>query len=404
MSQIEKESCMIGKENKMMRMKNFLSLAAVCLLALTLLSPAISQAQNIDVDGLIPQLETEIAKMMKDGKVPSASIALVCGDHIIWTGAYGYINLWARTPAKVNCVYLIGSTFKAMSMFALLQQMEEGKFNLDDPVSKYLTDIKIKGEDSSNPVTFRHLLTHTSGLPGDFGAHSVWGETVPSPLKDYLKKSLKLINPPLTKVVYSNMAYTLVAYLLQKFSGVPYKKYIQEHIFNPLEMKDTAFSPRPDMEERLAMPYIVDTKTGKHKPAARLKANVWPAGIVYGTVTNQAHWLIANLNHGVYKSHRLISEETFQGVMKRQHDRFKAPISAGWLNETTGYGLTWWISRRKGDTLFAHSGSVPGYTAFLAGNLDKKTGFAILTNGHRAHKYLFDLAVKALDLMELHRK
>ncbi len=282
--------------------------------------------------------------------------------------------------------------------------MEEGKFGLDDPVSKYLTDIKIKGEDSSNPVTFHHLLTHTSGLPGDFGAHPVWGETVPSPLKDYLKKSLKLINPPLTKVVYSNMAYTLVAYLLQKFSGVPYKKYIQEHIFNPLEMKDTAFSPRPDMEERLAMPYIIDTKTGKHKPAARLKANVWPAGIVYGTVTNQAHWLIANLNHGVYKGRRLISEEIFQEVMKRQYDRFKGPISAGWLNETTGYGLTWWISRRKGDTLFAHSGSVPGYTAFLAGNLDKKTGFAILTNGHRAHKHLFDLAVKALDLMELHRK
>ena len=130
MSQIKKGSCLIRKENKMIRVKNFLSLVAVCLLAITLLLPAISRAQNIDVDCLIPQLEIEIAKMMKDGKVPSATIALVAGDRIIWTGAYGYINFWARTPAKVNCVYLIGSTFKAMSMFALLQQKEEGKFDL----------------------------------------------------------------------------------------------------------------------------------------------------------------------------------------------------------------------------------------------------------------------------------
>ena len=54
--------------------------------------------------------------------------------------------------------------------------------------------------------------------------------------------------------------------------------------------------------------------------------------------------------------------------------------------------------------LFAHSGSVPGYTAFLVGNLNQKTGFAILTNGNRSHKHLFDLAVKVLDLMEQNSK
>jgi CubicO group peptidase (beta-lactamase class C family) len=289
-------------------------------------------------------------------------------------------------------------------MFALLQQMELGKFKLDDRVNDYLADFKIKGENPSQPVSFRHLLTHTSGLPADFGPHPVWGSTVPSPLEVYLTKALKLKNPPLMKVIYSNIAYTLIAYLIEKFSGVPYEEYIQEHIFDPLGMKDTAFIPRPDMGERLAIPYLIDQKTGRHKPAVRLKANVWPAGIVYGTVTNQAYWLIANLNRGVFKEHRLISEETFKEVMTRQYDQFAGPISDGWLNESTGYGLTWWITQRKGDTYFAHSGSVSGYTAFLAGNLNKKTGFAILTNGHRVHKHLFELAVSALDLLEACRK
>lgn len=386
-----------------MKLKAISRCLSIWVIALVLVTSGSAATHSIDIDGLIVRLEPEIQRMMMEGKVPSATIALVHGDSIIWTGAYGYSNLWARTPAVPRTVYLIGSTFKTMSMFALLQQMEKGKFKLDDRVNYCLSDFKIQREDPSNPVTFRHLLTHTSGLPGDFGPHMVWGETVPLSFKEYLSKSLKLKNSPMSKVVYSNMAYTLIAYLIEKFSGVPYKKYIQEHIFDPLEMKDTAFAPSPDMEERLAIPYVVDRKTGRHVPTVRLKANIWPAGIVYGTVTNQAHWLIANLNRGIFKKHHLISEETFKQVMTRQYNQFNGPISDGWLNNTTGYGLTWWISQRKGDTYFAHSGSVPGYTAFLVGNLNQKTGFVILTNGNKAHKHLFNLALKAIDFMEVHR-
>lgn len=375
-----------------------------CVLVLSILAPRSLSARSIDIDHLAPKLEAEIQRMMLEGNVPSATVALVAGDRIVWTGGYGHSNLWARTPAVPSTVYLIGSTFKAMSTFALLQQMEKGKFKLDDRVNDYLTEFKIQGEAPSNPVTFRHLLTHTSGLPADFGPHPVWGDTVPLSLKDYLQKSLKLQNPTQTKVVYSNMAYTLIAHLVQKFSGIPYKKYIQKNVFDPLDMNDTAFVPRRDMEERLAIPYVFDKKAGTQKATIRLKANVWPAGIVYGTVVNQANWMITNLNRGVYKKHRLISEETFKEVMTRQYDKFAGKMSSGWLNETTGYGLTWWISQRKGDTVFAHSGSVPGYTAFLAGNLEQKTGFAIMTNGNRAHPHLFKLAIIALDLMEDHKK
>lgn len=359
--------------------------------------------QSKDSDSFTERMDFEIRKTMLEGKIPSVSVALVSGDEIIWTGSAGYSNLWAQTPAVPSTIYLIGSTFKTMSMYALLQQMEQGKFKLDDRVNDYLEEFKIQGDDEADPVTFRHLLTHTSGLPEAYGAHLVWGTTNPASLKDYLSSSLKLQHPPLTKVIYSNMAYTLIAYLIERFSGESYVKYIQEHIFDPLEMNDTAFMPRPDMEERLSIPYVVDRKTRHHVPTRRTKADVWPAGVVYGTVLDQANWLIANLNRGVFKDHRFISEETFQEVMTRQFDQFAGPIARGWLNETTGYGLTWWISERNGNKLFAHSGSVSGYTAFLAGNLDKKIGFAILTNGNRAHPHLYKLAIAALDLLEKNR-
>jgi CubicO group peptidase (beta-lactamase class C family) len=356
----------------------------------------------INVDKVVSELEPEIQRTMIEGRIPSATIALVAGDRIVWTGAYGYSNLWSRTPAVPSTVYLIGSTFKAMSTVALLQQMEKGKFKLDDPVRDYLPELKIQNEDPARPVTFRHLLTHTSGMPGDFGPHPVWGDTVPPAIEDYLSKSLKVTKPPMESVVYSNMAYTLVGYLVQKLSGVPYKQYIQENVFNPLEMSNTAFAPRPDMEERLAIPYVVDG--GRHVPATRMKAAVWPTGLVYGTVTDQANWLVANLNGGVFKGKRIISEATLEQMFTRQHDKFKGPVEGLWGNETAGFGLTWWAAVRNQDRYFAHSGSVPGYTAFLLGNRDRKLGFATLTNGNRAHPHLIKLADKAIDLMKAHSR
>src|SRR5687767_10861072 len=228
--------------------------------AIVLFAPGVAVSQTVNIDRVVAELEPEIRRTMLAGNIPSASIALVSGNQVVWTGAYGISNLWARTTATPNTVYLIGSTFKTMSAVALLQQMEQGKFKLDDRVNDYLTDFKIQDEDPQRPVTFRHLLTHTSGMPADFGPFPVWGDTVPPSLEEYLRKSLKVTKPPLTSVTYSNMAYTLIGYLVQKFSGVPYKKYIQDHIFTPLEMNSTACEPRPDIEERLSVPNRFDEK------------------------------------------------------------------------------------------------------------------------------------------------
>jgi len=359
----------------------------------------LSGRQGRRFENISKEFESEILKTMARGNIPSAAVVLVKNDRIIWAGAYGYSNVRAQTPAFTETVYLIGSIFKTMSSYALLREMEKGTFKLDDPVNLHLGDLKIQGDSPLNPITFRHLLTHTSGLPADFGPCPVWSERAPLPLRSYLEHSLRLQIPPLTKVVYSNLAYTLIAYLVEKSSGIPYKTYIQQNIFDPLEMGDTAFEPRPEMVERLAIPYFFEAKSRRHVPVGWTKANVWPAGIVYGTVIDLGRWLIANLNRGVYKEYRLIGEKTFKEVMRRQYDQFAGPIHEGWLNESSGYGLTWWVSERDGEKIFAHSGSVTGYTAFLAGNLDRKTGFAILTNGNRAHKHLFGLALKALDYL-----
>ena len=365
--------------------------------------PASSSPISVDVARVGSLVEAKVLEVMTNGQIPSCTVALVGDGRILWSGAFGHANLWSRTAAHLDSVYLIGSTFKTMSTAALLQQKEQGKFELDQPVRELLQGLVIRDESLESPVTFRQLLTHTSGLPPDFGPHEVWGDTVPAPLEDYLRSSLRVVSPPLEETRYSNMAYTLIAHLVEQMSGEDFREYIQRHVFEPCGMHSTVFHLTPLLEERLATPYVPadPAATGKEGrsqlPTARLKADVWPAGIVYGTVGDQARWLLTVLGEGQAPTgQRILESETVRQTLERQYDRFAGPMHAGWGNETAGYGLTWWTSRKDGDRHFAHSGSVPGYTAFLEGNAEEGLGIAILTNGNRAHPYLVDLADQAL--------
>ncbi len=381
----------------------FLAAAAAAVLLPAPGRAQIESAGNTAVARVVARLEPEIRRAMIEGSIPSITVALTDREGELWSGAFGESNVWAHTPATTNTVYLIGSTFKGQSTVALLQQMEAGKFSLDDPVHDYLGDLSIRGEDPSDPVTFRHLLTHTSGIPGAFGPHLVWGETVPPPLAEYLADSLQVVRKPLEKLEYSNLAFSLVAYLVERFSGVPYKEYIRTHVWSTLGMESTAFEPTPDMQERMAVPYVPDD-AGRLAPAPRLKANVWPAGIVYGTIRDQARWVRFNLGDGTVATPdstvRVLRESTIEEMQALQYPEFVGEgMAGGWGYEDAGYGLTWWTTHRGDERFFGHSGSVPGYTAFVMGNRTRGFGVVFLTNGNQAHPHLVRLSNLALDLL-----
>ena len=353
----------------------------------------------IDLQKLAADLAPVCRRVMVDGNIPSATVALVSQDKVVWTWADGTANIWAQTKADPSTVYLIGSTFKAMSALALLRLMQEGKFGLDDPVREYL-DFELRGDEPKNPVMFRHLLTHTSGVSGDLGSVPVWSNSAPVPLDEFVRIALHVKDGPLTRVEYSDAGFALIGYLIQKLSGVEFKQFIRQHIFGPLEMSSTMFEPTPQAEERLSIPYVVDPATGRQVPVQRVKLAAFPAGVVYGTVLDLANFLIANLNNGLFKGKRIVSEAALEQMFTRQYDRFKGAIAGIWGNETAGFGLAWWLQQRHGENYFAHSGSLPGYTAFVLGNRDQKLGFAILTNGNEAHAHLFKLGDIAIDLMK----
>lgn len=376
---------------------------AAAVLAAALLTPgggiAAQDGGDVVAPAVVATLEREIRTAMAGSGLPSLTVALVDRTGVLWTGAYGYSNLWARTPATVETVYLIGSTFKAQSVVALLQQMERGAFRLDDPVRDWLQPFRIRREEAAHPVTFRQLLTHTSGLPAAFGAHSVWAEGGPPSLDAFVRDSLELVAPPGSEVVYSNVGYTLVGWLVERLSGLPFAEYVRRRVWEPLGMASTAFAPTPAMEERLAIPYVRGSRG--LEPTSWLKANVWPAGVVYGTIVDQGRWLAFNLGDGTAPDgNQLLEPGTLETMQSLQDPVHAGPqLGAGWGHERTGYGLGWWTTERDGERFFAHSGGAPGFTSFVMGSRDRGVGIVFLTNGDGAEAALVRLAELGLDLL-----
>jgi CubicO group peptidase (beta-lactamase class C family) len=348
---------------------------------------------------VVAELEPEIRRAMIEGQIPSVTIALTAGEEIVWSAGFGETNLRTRTPATPQSVYIIASTLKTMVATVVMQLVDEGHFGLDDPVVDHLGDLELPAHDPANPITLRHLLTHTSGLGGGFSSVPVWADTVPRNMDRFLREGLRVLGPPGEGVRYSNPAFTLMAHMIQVATGEDFQGEVRRRIWEPLGMRSTAFAPTPRMEEVLAVPYRPAEGSGSLEPLARTRFAEWPAGGAWGTVEDQARWIMASVNGGRIGDTVLLDPATAELMQTRQLDAFAGPMAGGWGGDEAGYGLAWWTTVRGGERHIAHSGSVGGYTAFIHGNPERGLGVALLTNGNRAHPHLVRLSFLATDLM-----
>ena len=205
-------------------------------LAFSLSASAVAQS------GLSPELQQKIdgavqEELMKTG-VPSASVAVVQNGAIAYLHAFGAARLEPKAPALPEMRYSIGSISKQFTAAAVLLLQEQGKLSLDDKVSKFIPDIT-----RANEVTIRQLLSHTSGYqdywPQDYVPPFMLTDITAQKILDlWARKPLDF--DPGTKWQYSNTNYVIAGLIIEKASGEPLLKFLQEHIFTPLGMNTVA--------------------------------------------------------------------------------------------------------------------------------------------------------------------
>jgi CubicO group peptidase (beta-lactamase class C family) len=360
--------------------------AAFALLAVLALGGA-ARAGEIDFGRVEEVLRAEILERIEVQRLPSIAAAAVVDGEIVFSFAEGYSNAARRVKATEGTLYEVGSTVKPITATAVMRLVEAGKVALDEPVNGRLGEHPVRNDHpGAKEVTLRHLLAHVSGLAG--GAHMAPLFGPPPPALEELVRGLATTQPPETSVVYSNPGFALAGHLVARISGVPYEEFVRREILEPLEMDRTSFAPTPAMVEDLALPYSMGPD-GPY-PTAILRVGETPAGGAWSTVGDMASFLAMHLKDGKGEGARILSPESAREMRRR-------PFRPDEGEE--GFGLAWLVRRSGERTTIRHSGGLPGYAAFLAGDVEAKAGIALASNLMEAGGALAALSEIALRLL-----
>lgn len=350
------------------------------LLMFGLATPVVAQEPQFDLDRVRPAIEAAVRAELEKG-TSSVSIALVSGDSVVWTAAYGNANATTRTPATPSTIYSTGSTGKSVTAAAIMKLVEQGRIALDQPVNRYLRDARVQDRlQSETPVTIRMMLSHTSGLTCDARTRPVYSRTLPPSLKELTERTYS-IRAPGEKYEYCNSAYGILGYVIEQVTGEDYENFILEHILKPLGVTTASpIHPTAEMVDLMAQPYRRG-EGGKPVPVSRVFFDVFPAGDMYMTAGDMARFLGAHLNGGVFNGVRILSEESIAEMRRNQ----VPPLTGAMQTAFGGYGLG--LGTRtspEGHTIIQHGGSVAGLNAHMIGNVTLRIGVYVMTNsgGH----------------------
>lgn len=357
-------------------------LALLLGLAPTAPAPAAAQITTPDLATVTSRLEGEVDKILRETGIPAISIALVRDGEVVWTGAFGYANVAARVPASTETYFSTGSTFKFVTATAIMQLVEKGELDLDTPLNEFVgPELAVEGADD---VTFRHMLSHHSGLEGPVGIVPLWSRLAPRTPLELLEGTTRT-GPPGEEYRYCNECYGIMAWVVEKASGRIYDEYVAEYILQPLGTDIASASvPTPAMIEHMALPY--DLQDNAAVPVQQVRYDVFAAGDIYLRPADMARFLAAQLSGGVYGNKRILSEASTEEMRRRQFDG-------------QNYGLGIGMAEFNGHAIISHGGAIPGFNSIMIGEPVTGHGVYIMSNSGQSAKAISPLARYAMQLM-----
>jgi serine beta-lactamase-like protein LACTB len=357
------------------------SLLAV--LCLPLSAPAqVPEPYAKAVDVLSGLIEHEV----QDKKLPALSIALVDDQRVIWSKGLGFRDAAGKLPADANTVYRVGSVSKLFTDVAVMQLVEEGKLDLDVPVTTYLPDFKPVLKPEHKPITLRMLMSHRSGLIREPPVGNYFDPTEPSLEKTVTSlNGIPVVYPPGEKAKYSNAAIGVVGYVLQKTQGERFETFVKRRVLDPLGMADSSFLPTESVKKNLAQA-IMWTYHGREFPAPTFELGMAPAGCMYSTVLDLAKFQSALFADG----RGVLKPETLAKMLTPQF----APPDA-----KTGFGIGFNLGDLDGHKQLGHGGAIYGFATNFTALPDDTLGVVVVCSRDVANAVMNRIGDEALKLM-----
>lgn len=319
--------------------------------------------------GRLDRIDSVVSGYIDDGKIPGATALIARNGRIVYDKAFGWKDMENGEKMERDDIFRIASQTKALTSVAVMMLYEEGKFLLDDPISKYIPEfahprVLVKLNDDTTytarpakrEITIRDLLTHTSGICYPmfnpdveplFRKYGIVDGFVPGPLVlgDVMKKLgfLPLLHDPGEKWTYG-LSTDLLGYFVEVISGMPFDEFLKKRLFEPLGMKDACFYLPEEKYDRL-VPVYANTGEGLKRSDVALydypvKGSTYFSGGagVSCTIMDYARFMQMMINGGSYNGHQFLSRKTIDLMTTNQ---------AGDLFGDAGMGLGFRLETEK---------------------------------------------------------
>jgi CubicO group peptidase (beta-lactamase class C family) len=320
-------------------------------------------AEDVDawLDGYLPYA-------LHTGDIAGAVVAVVKDGKVLAERGYGFSDVEKRTPVDPKLtLFRPGSVSKLFTWTAVMQQVEQGKIDLDSDINAYL-DFKIPARDGK-PVTMRNLMQHTAGFEEQ--AKGIISEDPNAPGFEALLKQWvpERVFEAGTTQAYSNYGASLAGYIVQRVSGEPFDSYIEKHIFEPLDMKFSSF--RQPLPPNLAPLMSKGYSVASGEPGQYEIVGPAPAGSLASPAEDMAHFMIAHLQDGEYNGKRILSAET----ARQMHD---SPLTL--LPPLNRMELGFFETNINGREVISHLGDTEDFHTSLHLFLAENVGFYVSFN------------------------
>jgi CubicO group peptidase (beta-lactamase class C family) len=308
---------------------------------------------------------------MYEVDAPGAAVAVVLDGDTIYKRGYGVKFRGGSDAVDADTIFRIGSVTKQMTAAAVMQQVELGTVDLDDPVTDYIPGFDVGGRWPADRITVWHTLTHSSGFPdfinlmggvGD-GALTRWAN---------LQSTIGLQAPPGSYWNYSNPNFMLAGLVAERASGVPYRDLFKQNLWEPAGMHHTTFDPQEVLDgDNFALGHSRDPRTGNEFTVGPRQSDYWavgPAGTAFSNVGDLARWALLLMDGGAP-----ILSQSSTAAMQHPHQSLH-------LTPDRFYGYGIFIEDYRGLDVRQHGGNITGFGTYLLWVPERRFVVALLTN------------------------
>lgn len=346
-----------------------------------------AQVQSEDVNASVDEV---VQQRMEDGGMVGVGAAIIVDKKIVWMNGYGFADKEHAIAFTPDTVMNIGSISKTFTGAALMRAVQEGKVSLDEDINSYLPFKVINPHFPDQPITLRHLATHTSGIldrPSVYESTYHYGGDTPEALGDFLQSYFArdgkhysndnfLRTKPGTHREYSNIAAGLAGYIVELAVGEKLNVYTRRHIFAPLQMSNSGWFLSEIPPAKHARLYVAQ---GARIPIPLYEGTTYPDGGVRTSVSDLAKFFIALLNDGKYGGARILDKKSVDEMLRFQYTSANKPENVNLQGEDSVNSGIFWATKFD-VTKIGHNGSDPGVRTIMLADPNKDIGVILFTN------------------------